>query len=285
MSDQSPFDPPSSSSFGSPSGPPTQPMPSGPIAPKSSPWKPAALGFGAAAVLGAGIFGIVQLAGDDDAPTAELPGGTIPAVTLPADLQEQVDDAVDDAEDLLDSVPAVPSIPALPSVPEGEPTDSAVPGTTPGATESDADVTISIPGGVPLDEISECLGLGDLLGDLDLGDLGSLPTGSIPNFEELTPEELAGLDMAELLEQVFAQIDSELPMGSIPFDMSILDDLDLGNLGDMSEMSPEQIQELIESQLGALGSIPPMSIPEMGSIPTLDPAELEECFADLAPQG
>lgn len=305
MSDHPTFEPPTNppvppaphpaaaQPYSAPTGPPTEPMPISPISPKGSPWKPAAIGFGSAAVLGAAIFGIVQLTGDDDG------DAVAPTVSAPAEVQDALDeaeqaaaDAEAQADQVLDDV-----LGSIPSVPGGEPSGSAAPGSVPSGpvdsteSESDADVTLSIPGNVPLEALSECLGLGDLLGGLDLGQLGTPPTGSIPNFEELTPEELAELDVDELLEQVFGQIESDLPAGSLPFDMSILDQLDLGELGDVSELSPEELQELIESQLGDLTtlsslptmSLPPISMPALDELSTLDPAQVEECLADIAP--
>lgn len=300
MSDQSPFDPPSGPSgsmpFGAPAGPPTEPMPVSPIAPKSSPWKPAALGFGAAAVLGAGVFGIVQLTGDDDEPPA-VATASIPVPSIPGDLDEQIDEQIDAVNEQIDDV--LSSLPVtIPDVPGG-PTDSAAPSASLPDADADADTDGDEPTTITMPElgdlgdlgdlgaITECLGLGDLLGGIDLdelGDLGTLPAGSIPNFEELTPEELAALDVDELLEQIFGEMATELPGGSLPFDPSIIEQLDLGELGDVGALDPEQLQELIESQLGALGSLPempPMSIPT-GSLP-FDPAELEECLGDLAP--
>lgn len=298
MSDQPPFGPPSfdppaprppaPQPFGAPAGPPPEPL--SPIAPKSSPWKPVAIGLGAAAVLGAAVFGVIQLTGDDDQVATQdqlAPAVTSPTVTMPPGVEE----ALDDAEDVLASVPvpSMPVVPGMPSVPHGEPSDStpsatAVPGSE--DVSSEGDVTISIPGDMPFDAISECLGLGDLLGDLDLSDLaemGSVPTGSLPNFEEMSPEELAELDMDDLLAQVFGEMGSQLPMGSLPFDLTILEQLDLGELGDFQGMSPEEIEELIEAQLGSLSSIPGMSVPPMSMPTPIDPADLEECLADAAP--
>lgn len=297
MSDQPPFDPPTfqppapqppaSSPFGAPAGPPE---PTSPIAPKSNPWKPAAIGFGVAAVLGAAVFGVIQLTGDDDQVATQeppVPSVTIPDVTMPPGAQE----AIDDAEDVLASIPSIPVGPGTPSIPHGEPSDSAPPASAvPGSEDvpSGEDVTISIPDDMSFEAISECLGLGDLLGGLDLSDLdelaelGSVPMGSLPNFEEMSPEELAALDMDDVLKQVFGQMGS-LPMGSLPFDLSILEDLELGELGDVAGMSPEEIQELIESQLGSLPSVPGMSVPPMSMPAPIDPAELQECLARVAP--
>ncbi|HWL43840.1 MAG TPA: hypothetical protein VNQ73_12920 [Ilumatobacter sp.] len=278
-----------------------------PASPGGSPWKPAALGFGAAAVVGAGIFGIVKLTGGDDdqvaTDNAAVPTITVPAITVPAELQDAIDnataeaeaaaaDARSQAEDVLGGV-----LSSIPTVPEQGHSDSAVSPTVPGTavtqTESGGGVTITIPDDLMLGGLTECLGLGDLLGGLDLGQLGQLdlgefgefgdlPSMSLPDFENMTPEELANLDVNELLEQVLGQLGEGMP-GGLPFDFSFLDELDLGTLGEAGSMSPEELQEMIESQLGDLGtltSLPPMSFPD---IPSFDPAQLEECFADLAP--
>ena len=285
MSDQSPFEPPRSTPFGAPSGPPTEPMPVSPVAPKSNPWKPAALGFGAAAVVGAGVFGIVQLTGDDDEPSAAATI-SVATPTVPAELGEQIDAADDQVADVDGSLPV--TIPELPGVP-GLPGGSAAPSSALPDSDADAPTMISIPG-MALDEVAECLGLGDLLGGLDLdqlgelGELGTLPTGSLPDFTELTPEELAELDVDELLEQMFSEMGAGLPGGSLPFDPGMFDQLDLGELGDLAELTPEQLQELIESQVATLGSLPTMSLPpvSIAGVAPLDPAHVEECLADLA---
>lgn len=307
MSDHPTFDPPTDPpvpagpAYSPPTDSSTEPMPISPISPKGSPWKPAAIGFGSAAVLGAAIFGIVQLTGDDDHAATDIIATdiTAPAVSVPAEVQAALDEAEQAAADAEAQADQVRDdvLASIPSVPSGEPSGSAAPGSAPAdpadpsESDGDADVTLSIPGDVALTELSECLGLGDLLGALDFGQLGTPSTGSLPNFAELTPEELAELDVDELLEQVFGQIESDLPAGSLPFDMSILDQLDLGELGDLGELSPEELQELIESQLGDLTtlssmptmSLPPISVPALDELPTLDPAQVEECLADVAP--
>src|SRR5690606_13566764 len=122
-------------------------------------------------------------------------------------------------------------------------------------------------------------------------DLGELP-GQLGDLDQMTPEELAELDVADLLEEMFAEINRELgdidtgdmPSLSVPFDLDIFGELDLGELGEMGTMSPVEIQELVESQLGDLeatiGSLPdvppmpPMSIP-------VDPSQIEDCLSDL----
>ena len=288
MSDQSPFDPPGTTPFGAPSGPPTEQMPVSPIAPKSNPWKPAALGFGAAAVVGAGVFGIVQLTGDDDEPPAAATI-SVPTPTIPTELDEQIGEQIDSINDQIDDVlSSLPvTIPEVPGVPGG----SVAPPSSLPDNDADADAdqptTISIPG-MAIDEVVECLGFGDLLGGLDLGQLGelsemgTLPTGSFPNFAELTPEELAELDVDELIEQMFSEMGAGLPGGSLPFDPGMFGQLDLGELGDVAELTPEQLQELIESQVATLGSLPDMPTMSIPGVEPIDPAQVEECLTHLA---
>ncbi len=299
MSDQPPFQPPSEPPYnprfdpptGQPASPATEAVAVSPIAPKSNPWKPAALGFAAAAVLGGGIVGVLALTGGDDEPRPAVAqaGTVVPGV------QEQIDAANQQLDDVLASIPPVPSMPGIPDV--------AVPPTTPGNEDTsagDSDVTISIPDAAELGAITECLGMADLLGELDLGaldlgELGQLPMGSLPNFSEMSPDELAELDVAELLELMFGEMSADLPGGTLPFDMSILEDLDLGELGEAGTLTPEQLQELIESQLAELGPLPSMptmpgmppmpSMPAVPGMPMLDPAQVEQCFAEVMPPG
>jgi hypothetical protein len=124
---------------------------------------------------------------------------------------------------------------------------------------SDDDSGISIPSADRIEEIGECFGI-------DLGELG--------DFDELEQrlDELDDLDLGSV-------------PGSLPSD--IFDDL-----GDVSEMTPEEIETLLEERLaeleGALSSVPDISLPSI-SIPDLsapslpfDREELEECLDDAA---
>lgn len=321
----SPGEPP----FGAPSGPSSaSPMAPGPVQP-SGPGRGTlvAVGVGAAVLAGAGVFGFTQIVGgDDDADTVDRPtvSATLPPGAQAAldEAQQAADRAREDADDLLadvlSSIPPGPGTPSVPAIPHGEPSDRTDAdgtddtGDTGGSNGvGDPGVVITLPDLGQLDRIGACIGIdfGDLLGSLGgldpkIFDIGELP-GQLDDFDEMTPEELAGLDVAELLEEMFAEMNNQLgdpdvgglPPLSVPFDLDILGELDLGALGDIVTMSPEEIQELIESQLGDLGdlatptgtlpAIPPMSIPPWSqppwSIPTdLDPAAVEECLAELA---
>lgn len=319
MSDHSSFQPPSGPPseppFGAPSGTPLDPPgpppgPVSPISPERSPWKPAALGFGAAVVLGAGVFGVVQLTGDDDT----IDTSDLPPITVPSEVEQALDDAQNQADQLVEDVlGSVPSVPAVPVVPHGEPggqhrdtvappastvaaeteaDDGTAPVTTTADVESDGPVTITVPD-IAFGQLGECLGLGDLFGDFDLDELGDfdlddLPVFSIPDFSipdlsipGLSEIPLDDLDLGELLEEIFGQLGADLPAGSLPFDPE-----------QFSEMSPAEIEEFFEEQfgdlgelgdLGEFGSLPPISIPGLPSLPTFDPDQLEECFGDLAP--
>lgn len=78
MSDQNP----SGNPFDRPPSGPTVPL--SPVSPRSNPWKPAAAGFGAALLLGAGVFGVTRLAtaGDDPADTAPVALAAPPATAV-----------------------------------------------------------------------------------------------------------------------------------------------------------------------------------------------------------
>lgn len=287
MSDFNPFDQPPT---GAPAPDPVSPVtPVNPIvSPKGSPWKPAVAGFGAAVVLGAGVFGLTRLGGDDDAVSTQ---DSIAAAQQEAiaeaqeQVQEQVGEVQQQAQEAVDeAVSQIPSRPPV-SVP-----DVVVPPVTPDVTTPGItlpEITIPDLGDLTIPEfayddesltaISECLGF-DLsqipLDDLgDVPELGELPSISIPGvdlseledtlgeLENMSPDELENLDLGQLVEDLLGDMGlDEILTGSIPE----LGDLDLGDLAAGS------IPDL--SDLG----IPPFSVP-------FDLGELEACFAEVEP--
>jgi hypothetical protein len=140
------------------------------------------------------------------------------------------------------------------------------------------DVLASVPDvaeGEPSDSEQESLPSADLIEAL--GECFGIDVDELSDFDQLED----ALDDVEDLDL------GTLPGGSVPFDMSVFEDLE-----DISEMSPEEIQELVEDEFaeleGALSSVPDMTIPPISmpefSVPSLpfDPDELEDCLSDAA---
>lgn len=208
---------------------------------------------GAALVATAALV-LAGCAGDDDAGTPDAVSDVsvelAPEVEEALDeAQEAVEQAEEEAEQARDEAEEALEdvLASVPDLPEGEPSD---------------DVDATLPSADRIEELGECFGI-------DFSELG--------DFDELE----------EALEQVEELDLGSVPGGSVPFDMSIFEDLE-----EMSEMTPEEIQQLVEEQLddlqGALSSVPDMTIPPISmpefSVPSLpfDAAELEDCLNDAA---
>jgi Rad3-related DNA helicase len=177
------------------------------------------------------------------------------ASDVSVELSPETEEALDEAQEAVEQAEEE----AEQAQDEAEEALDDVLASVPDLDEASDDVEDSLPSSDQIEEFSECFGI-------DFGELG--------DFEELE----------DALEQ-FEDLDlGTLPGGSVPFDMGIFEDFE--------NLSPEEIQELVEEELeelqGALSSMPDVSIPTISmpefSVPSLpfDGDELEDCLRDAA---
>jgi hypothetical protein len=203
-----------------------------------------------AALCAAGALVLAGCAGDDDAPDA-APDVSVELASEAEEALDEAQEAVDQAEDEAEQA-RDEAEEALDDV------LASVPDLPRGEPSDDGDA--ALPSAEQIERLGECFGI-------DFGELGGELDEALDDVEDL-----------EL---------GTLPGGSVPFDMSIFEDLE-----ELAEMTPEEIQELVEEELaeleGALSSVPEVSIPPISmpefSVPSLpfDPDELEDCLSDAA---
>lgn len=227
-----------------PSGAPIDPIGK----PSGRPWKPFAAGIGAALVVGVGVFGVIQ-AVDGDSEQLTMTEST------------SGDDGT--ADPAPEATPV--ETPEASVVPENVGPDASVPsGTLPdlGSLSDLSDLSIPEFDQESFEQLGECLGID--LSEIPL-DLGTLKGGSVPEFD----------------------------LGSLPISIPGLGALeDLDDLEDLEDLDLEALlEELLESVPGSIPgygdftipefTMPDIELPEGSLVLPFDPAQLQECFADL----